>query len=104
MYYWGNLALQRKNDAISCNEGWTWIEKASEQGFVPAKRTLGFLYLFADAEEVLRINEYDMCQYERNVFKGSKLLAEAMMAGDTTSKRLLDELNRTKQDSVTTAQ
>jgi len=100
MYQWGNLALQRKNDAISCNEGWGWIQRASDKGYVPAKRTLGFLYLFADSDEVLKINEYDKCQYERNVFKGSKLLAEAMLAGDTTAKRLLDELNMQKTDST----
>jgi serine/threonine-protein kinase len=100
MYQWGNLALQRKNDNISCNEGWGWIQRASDKGYVPAKRTLGFLYLFADNEEVLQINEYDKCQYERNVFKGSKLLAEAMIAGDTTAKRLLDELNMQKGDST----
>jgi serine/threonine-protein kinase len=99
MYQWGNLALQRKNDAISCNEGWGWIQRASDKGYVPAKRTLGFLYLFADSDEVLKINEYDKCQYERNVYKGSKLLAEAMLAGDTTAKRLLDELNMQKADS-----
>ena len=99
MYQWGNLALQRKNDNISCNEGWGWIQRASDKGYVPAKRTLGFLYLFADNEEVLQINEYDKCQYERNVFKGSKLLAEAMLAGDTTAKRLLDELNMQKDST-----
>ena len=99
MYQWGNLALQRKNDNISCNEGWGWIQRASDKGYVPAKRTLGFLYLFADNEEVLQINEYDKCQYERNVFKGSKLLAEAMLAGDTTARRLLDELNMQREDS-----
>jgi serine/threonine-protein kinase len=100
MYQWGNLALQRKNDAIDCKDGWAWIQKASNKGYVPAKRTLGFLYLFADSQEVLQINEYESCQYERNVFKGSKLLAEAMLAGDTTAKRLLDELNMTKNDST----
>ncbi len=100
MYQWGNLALQRKNDAIDCKDGWGWIQKASNKGYVPAKRTLGFLYLFADSDEVLQINEYDKCEYERNVFKGSKLLSEAMLAGDTTAKRLLDELNMPKADST----
>ncbi len=99
MYQWGNLALQRKNDNISCNEGWGWIQRASDKGYVPAKRTLGFLYLFADNDEVLQINEYDKCQYERNVFKGTRLLAEAMLAGDTTAKRLLDELNMQQPDT-----
>ena len=100
MYQWGNLALQRKNDAIDCKEGWNWIQKASDKGYVPAKRTLGFLYLFADSDEILKINDYDNCQYERNVFKGTKLLTEAMFSGDTTAKRLLDELNIRKKDST----
>jgi serine/threonine-protein kinase len=100
MYQWGNLALQRKNDAIDCKEGWNWIQKASDKNYVPAKRTLGFLYLFADSDEILKINDYDNCQYERNVFKGTKLLTEAMFSGDTTAKRLLDELNIRKKDST----
>jgi eukaryotic-like serine/threonine-protein kinase len=100
MYQWGNMALQRKNDAIDCKEGWNWVQKASDKGYVPAKRTLGFLYLFADSDEILKINDYDNCQYERNVFKGTKLLTEAMFSGDTTAKRLLDELNIRKKDST----
>jgi serine/threonine-protein kinase len=99
MYQWGNLALQRKNDAISCNEGWGWIERASNKGYVPAKRTLGFLYMVADNDAILQLNEYDKCQYERNVYKGSKLLTEAMLAGDTTAQRILEEFNTSKTDS-----
>lgn len=104
MYQWGNLALQRRNDALSCSEGWTWVQKASDKGYIPAKRTLGFLYLFADNDQILKINGYDMCQYERNVFEGSKLLTEAMLSGDSTAKRLLDELNTAKADSTGNAQ
>ena len=104
MYQWGNLALQRKNDAIDCKTGWDWIVKASNKGYVPAKRTLGFLYLFADSQEVLQINEYESCQYERNVFRGSKLLTEAMLSGDTTAKRILDELNAARADSTRAAE
>lgn len=97
MYQWGNLALQRKNEAVDCKAGWEWVQKASDKGYIPAKRTLGFLYLFADSDPILQINGYDMCQYERNVYKGSQLLTEAMMAGDTTARRLLDELNAPKK-------
>lgn len=92
MYYYGNLGLQRKNDELDCDKSYELVKKASDKGFAAAKRTLGFLYLFADSEEVLRINEYDGCNYERNVFKGSRLLMEAMMAGDSTARRLLDEI------------
>ena len=104
MYQWGNLALQRRNDALSCSEGWNWVQKASDKGYIPAKRTLGFLYLFADNDQILKINGYDMCQYERNVFEGSKLLTEAMLSGDSTAKRLLDELNTQRSDSTANSQ
>jgi serine/threonine-protein kinase len=54
---------------------------------------LGFLYLFADNRDILEINNYDNCSYKRDVFKGTKLLTESMLAGDTSAKRLMDELN-----------
>lgn len=93
MFQYGNLALQRRNEDIDCGKGFVLLEKASDKGYAPAKRTLGFLYVFADNKEVLRINDYDRCSYDRNVFKGTRLLYEAVSAGDTTAKRLLDELN-----------
>ena len=93
MYYYGNLGLQKKNDEIDCGKAFELVEKASNKGYVPAKRTLGFLYLFADNKDVLQINNYDQCNYDRNVFKGSKLLMEAVIAGDTTAKRLSEELD-----------
>ena len=93
MFQYGNLALQRKNDAIDCGKGLVLIEKASDKGYAPAKRTLGFLHIFADNKELLQINGYENCSYDRNVFKGTKLLYEAVTAGDTTAQRLIDELN-----------
>ena len=42
----------------------------------------------------MRINEYQHCDYEKDYQKGSKLLMEAVAEGDTTAKRLLDEINR----------
>jgi serine/threonine-protein kinase len=93
MFQYGNLALQRRNEDIDCGQGFVLLEKAGDKGYAPAKRTLGFLYIFADNKELLRINDYDRCSYDRNVFKGTKLLYEAVSAGDTTAKRLLDELN-----------
>jgi serine/threonine-protein kinase len=94
MYEYGSLALQRRNQEISCSEGFDLVKKASDKGYTPAKRTLGFLYLFADNEQVLQLSNYETCQYEKNVFKGSKLLMEAVMEGDTTAKRLMDEFNQ----------
>ena len=93
MYHFGNLGLQKKNEALDCGAAFSLVEKASDNGHIPAKRTLGFLYLFADNREVLDINDYEQCTYKRNVFKGSKLLMEAVLGGDTTAKRLSEELN-----------
>jgi serine/threonine-protein kinase len=103
MYHYGNLGLQKKSVDLDCERSYELVKKASDKGFAPAKRTLGFLYLFADSEEVLRINEYEGCNYDRNVFKGSKLLMEAMMAGDSTAKRLLNEI-KAKQPTDSTSQ
>jgi serine/threonine protein kinase len=101
MFQYGNLALQRKNEDIDCGKGFVLLEKASDKGYAPAKRTLGFLYIFGDNKEILRINDYDRCSYDRNVFKGTKLLYEAVSAGDTTAKRLLDELNLRRDEQRT---
>ncbi|MBA3675778.1 MAG: sel1 repeat family protein [Chitinophagaceae bacterium] len=93
MYNYGNLGLQKKNEEVDCGKAFQLVEKASDKGYIPAKRTLGFLYLFADNTEILKINNYEQCTYDRNVFKGSKLLMEAVLAGDSTAKRLSEELN-----------
>lgn len=98
MYQYGVLALQRRNQRIDCKEGWALIKGASDKGYTPAKRTLGFLYLFADNDRVLQASNYETCQYEKDVFKGSKLLMEAVMEGDTTANRLMEEFNAQRQD------
>ena len=100
MFQYGNLALQRRNEDIDCGKGLLLLEKASDMGYAPAKRTLGFLYIFADNKEVLQINDYNHCSYDRNVYKGTKLLYEAVTAGDTTAKRLLDELNLQRNEQA----
>ncbi len=93
MYHYGNLALQNKNEDVDCEEALRLLNEASQKGYTPAKRTLGFLYIFARNEDVLRISNYNHCEYEKSVFKGSKLLMEAVLAGDSTAKRILDEVN-----------
>lgn len=92
MYEAGNLGLQQSNSELDCAKSFEYVKKASDKGYVPAKRTLGFLYIFADNPEVLQINNYEGCNYERNVFKGTKLIREAMMSGDTVAQRLVEEL------------
>ena len=92
MYEYGNLGLQGRNSNIDCVKAYSFIEEASNSGYIPAKRTLGFLYIFADNEDILAINNYDNCGYKRDIYKGTKLLTESMMAGDTSAKRLFEEL------------
>jgi len=94
MYHYGNLALQGLNKDISCEQGLEFIRKASDKNYTPAKRTLGFLYLFAENGDILQINGYNHCQYERDYLKGTKLLVQAVAEGDSTAKRLLDEINK----------
>ncbi|HYH16544.1 MAG TPA: serine/threonine-protein kinase [Flavisolibacter sp.] len=97
MYEYGSLALQRRNQEISCSEGFDLVKRASDKGYTPAKRTLGFLYLFADNEQVLQLRNYETCQYEKNVFRGSKLLMEAVVEGDTSAKRIMEEFNQQQE-------
>jgi serine/threonine protein kinase len=91
MYEWGNLALQGRHSAIDCGKAFEQVKKASDKGYVPAKRTLGFLYVFADNGDVLRVNNYDHCTYDRDVFKGSKLLLEAATQGDEVARKLVED-------------
>ncbi len=93
MYQYGNLALQNLNKQIDCVQAFGLIVKAANKGYVPAKRTVGFFYTFAEDEEALRQNNYTRCLFGKNTAKGAKYLMEAMLAGDTTASRLLDELN-----------
>ncbi|MGZ5135089.1 MAG: protein kinase domain-containing protein [Flavitalea sp.] len=94
MYHYGNLALQGLNSEITCEQGLQYLRKSSDKNYTPAKRTLGFLYLFAENGDVLEINGYNHCKYEKDYQKGSRLLIQAVAEGDTTAKRLLDEINR----------
>jgi serine/threonine-protein kinase len=100
MYEFGNLGLRGKNTDIGCDEAYAYVQRASEKDYAPAKRTLGFLYLFADNKDVLQISNYDHCNYERNVFKGTRLLVEAVTGGDTTAQRLLQEIRLNKPDET----
>ena len=96
MYEYSNLALQNKNEneSLACSQAFDMLTEAANKGYTPAKRTLGFLYCFADNEEILRAsNYYERCTYSKNVSKGSQLLIQAMLQGDTTASRLLDDLN-----------
>jgi serine/threonine-protein kinase len=99
MYEYGNLALKNKNNDIDCATALDLINRASDSDYAPAKRTLGFLHLFADNRDLLHLGNYDRCEYEKNVVKGTKLLMQAVVAGDTTASRILEK-HREETDSV----
>jgi serine/threonine-protein kinase len=100
MFQYGNLALQNLNKNIGCDEGMSFMVKAADAGYMPAKTTLGFLYSFAGDDDMLRQNGYDRCGIVRDITRGSKLLMEAMLGGDSTASLLLDELNANTADST----
>lgn len=93
MFNYANLALQNRNDAIDCGEALMLLDKASEAGYAPAKRVLGFLYIFAENTDVLASNNYDHCTYEKNAAKGTQLLIQANRAGDTLAREILERTN-----------
>jgi TPR repeat protein len=97
MYQYANLALQDKNDALDCGQALILMDSASEKGYAPAKRTLGFLHIFAENKDVLGASNYDHCSYEKNVNKGIQYLIQAIRAGDSTAKSIMDDLNGRKE-------
>ena len=90
MFEYSNLALREKHISLDCDQALQLLKQASEKGYAPAKRTLGFLYLFAENEQVLQVSNYDRCPYEKNVARGSKLLMEAVLSGDTAAGKWLE--------------
>jgi serine/threonine-protein kinase len=90
MYHYGDLALQNKNDDLDCASALDLVKKAGDMNYTEAKRTLGFLYLFADNKDILRATNYDHCTYPKSIVKGTQLLMDAMIAGDTAASRILE--------------
>ena len=99
MYGAANLALQGKNTALACDEAMSLLRKASDAGNLPAKRTLGFLYMFAENQAVLSINGYTGCTFDKNFSKARLFLTQAANGGDTTARKLLNELNLNSQSN-----
>ncbi len=94
MYVYGKLALQNRNKQVSCAEAFQLLVNSANAGYVPSKRTVGFLYSFADDDNALKNNFfYERCRFIRDVPRGSKLLMEATLQGDTSAVRFLDQLN-----------
>ena len=98
-FEYGNLALKDRNREIDCDRASELIQMASDGGYLPAKRTLGFLYLFGQNRDVMRLNNYTRCTHERNVIKGSRLLMEALSAGDSTAGEILEDANISNSDT-----
>jgi serine/threonine-protein kinase len=91
MYHYGNLALQNRNNDIDCAAALNYMSRASAEGNTDAKRTLGLLYLFGDNRQALQTFGYDRCTYERNVVRGTQLLTEAVLAGDSAAGEILED-------------
>lgn len=97
-YEYGNLALLGINKNMDCKQAFNLVLKAANKNYAPAKRTVGFLYSFANDTTALRTNNYfERCSFTENVSKGSKFLMEATLAGDAEATRLLEELNQKRQ-------
>lgn len=94
MFHFGNLALQNRNDRIGCRKGYELVKKASDKGYTPAKRTLGFLFVYGEDPITLEQNGYTVCRYKSARQKGAGLLLVAALEGDEEAKRLLQVLNK----------
>lgn len=100
MYGAANLALQGKNSSLGCDEAMALMRKASDAGNLASKRTLGFLYLFAENAAVLGSSGYAGCTFDKNVARAKVFLTQAANGGDTTARNLLKELNLSYGASV----
>jgi serine/threonine-protein kinase len=98
IYGAANLALQGKNNPVGCDEAMAMLRRASDAGNLPAKRTLGFLHMFAENEAVLTINGYNRCVFDKNFARARLYLSQAANGGDTTARKLLNELNLNEQN------
>ncbi|MEP7144127.1 MAG: protein kinase [Ferruginibacter sp.] len=94
MYQYGNLALKGKNDEINCLQGIEWIKKAANKNYTPAKRTLGFLYMFAEDESMMASNDYIACPFKKDSVMGAKFLIDAVAEGDTAAIRFVERINK----------
>lgn len=104
LFYYGDLALRNKNQNIGCEAAIELVRQAADRDYVEAKRTLGFLYLFAESPQMLKVSNYSRCKYDKNVTEGTKLLMEAVLSGDTTARRILDIHKSTTRSEADTTQ
>jgi serine/threonine protein kinase len=98
MFQYANLALQNKNERIDCNDAFALLTSASNENYLPAKTTLGFLYAFATDDAMLKqLNYYSRCVFPSDVSKGAHLLMESTLQGDATAAQWLNKLNAKQQ-------
>lgn len=102
LFEYGNRGLKGEHEDLDCAAAFQMVNKASDNNYAPARRTLGFLYLFGQNKQVLRMSGYDRCSFERNIVKGTRLLMEAIADGDSTATEILDDFN--KQEGKGTAE
>ncbi|MEP7143630.1 MAG: protein kinase [Ferruginibacter sp.] len=93
MYEYGNLTLLNDHDKTNCEEAMEYLKSAASKGYTPAKRTVGFLYSFAGDSIALKQKGYQGCSFTFDIPRGSKLLMEATLQGDSIAGSLLDDLN-----------
>lgn len=93
MYEYGNLTLLNDADISNCAEAINYLNRAAAKGYLPAKRTAGLIYAFAADTLALKQKGYQGCNFVFDIKKGSNLLMEATLLGDSTASILLDELN-----------
>lgn len=104
LFEYGNRALKGEHEDLDCDVAFQMVNKASERDYVPARRTLGFLYLFGQNKQVLRMSKYERCSFERNIVKGTRLLMEAISAGDSTANDILNDFNKQEGNTPDDAQ
>jgi serine/threonine-protein kinase len=93
LYHAANFALQGANPPVSCSQALTMLNRSNELGYLPAKRTLGVLHLFAENAAWLQINGYQNCSYPKDITRARTLLSQAANGGDTTARQILNDLN-----------
>lgn len=98
MFEYGNRALKAEHAGLDCNAALSMVEKAAERDYTPAKRTLGFLYLFGQNQQVLRVAKYNRCSYDRDIVRGTRLLMQAISAGDSTASEILNDFNKQQEE------
>lgn len=94
LFEYGNRALKAEHSGLDCNSAFGMVEKAAERDYTPAKRTLGFLYLFGQNQQVLRVAKYNRCSFDRDIVRGSRLLMQAISEGDSTASEILNDFNK----------